>query len=407
MYDEYTFEKTKPLADLSWRKLRQRVASLADALRKMGVEPGDRVAAYLSNTPDAIVFAMANPTPEVAPEEIEKHVAVVGTGRSDYPNQINNVLAFPGVFRGALDAGATRITEGMKVAAADAIAGYARQSCAMYAGWRDSCDGCTDPPAKWGRVTSEACQNGAGAANTCTVPTLADQTVNTFGLNTDGDVNDDDKFYLGFTCGGAAPAEEEVDRSCPEGQLVVGVESNGRVRCASPLPAAVAEENDWHLHSPFEGPGAGYDPTLTPGIGAPDGGKAHSGVRSMHFGRHLDATTTLQDTTRLRQVAAFVLDPPVNIGPASTMAQRAEFRERILAHPEKYIAQPTLALSTAPCLMQGGVEPRHVDLRPYILCGRSITVVPGGLTRVALQRGSLVVNSSQGGGSKDTWVLGA
>jgi uncharacterized circularly permuted ATP-grasp superfamily protein len=95
------------------------------------------------------------------------------------------------------------------------------------------------------------------------------------------------------------------------------------------------------------------------------------------------------------------------VGPHSTPAQQAEMRDRILANPRNYIAQPTIALSTAPCLVDGGVEPRHVDLRPYILCGRSITVVPGGLTRVALQRGSLVVNSSQGGGSKDTWVLGA
>ncbi|MGQ0733922.1 MAG: circularly permuted type 2 ATP-grasp protein [Acidobacteriota bacterium] len=95
------------------------------------------------------------------------------------------------------------------------------------------------------------------------------------------------------------------------------------------------------------------------------------------------------------------------VGPHSTVAQQQEMRDRILAHPRNYIAQPTLALSAAPCLVEGGVEPRHVDLRPYILGGQSITVVPGGLTRVALQRGSLVVNSSQGGGSKDTWVLGA
>jgi uncharacterized circularly permuted ATP-grasp superfamily protein len=95
------------------------------------------------------------------------------------------------------------------------------------------------------------------------------------------------------------------------------------------------------------------------------------------------------------------------VGPHSTSAQHAEMRDRILANPRNYIAQPTIALSTAPCLVDGGVEPRHVDLRPYVLCGRTITVVPGGLTRVALQRGSLVVNSSQGGGSKDTWVLGA
>ena len=94
------------------------------------------------------------------------------------------------------------------------------------------------------------------------------------------------------------------------------------------------------------------------------------------------------------------------IGPHSTAAEREEFRRRITANPRNYIAQPTLALSTAPSFLDGGVEPRHVDLRPYVLCtGDTCTVVPGGLTRVALRRGSLVVNSSQGGGSKDTWVL--
>ena len=94
------------------------------------------------------------------------------------------------------------------------------------------------------------------------------------------------------------------------------------------------------------------------------------------------------------------------IGPHSTAAQRTEFRERILANPRNYIAQPTLALSGAPSFLDDGIEPRHVDLRPYVLCnGPDCTVVPGGLTRVALRRGSLVVNSSQGGGSKDTWVL--
>ncbi len=93
------------------------------------------------------------------------------------------------------------------------------------------------------------------------------------------------------------------------------------------------------------------------------------------------------------------------IGPHSSQAQRDEFRERVRANPRNYIAQPTLKLSCAPCFVEGRVEPRHVDLRPYILYGREITIVPGGLTRVALQKGSLVVNSSQGGGSKDTWVL--
>jgi uncharacterized circularly permuted ATP-grasp superfamily protein len=95
------------------------------------------------------------------------------------------------------------------------------------------------------------------------------------------------------------------------------------------------------------------------------------------------------------------------IGPHSSQQQRDDFRARILAEPRNYIAQPTLALSSAPCLIDGEVEARHIDLRPYILMGEKVTLVPGGLTRVALRKGSLVVNSSQGGGSKDTWVLRA
>jgi len=93
------------------------------------------------------------------------------------------------------------------------------------------------------------------------------------------------------------------------------------------------------------------------------------------------------------------------IGPHSTRQQRDEFRDRIMAEPRNYIAQATLTLSAAPCFMDGRIEPRHVDLRPYVLFGEKVTIVPGGLTRVALRKGSLVVNSSQGGGSKDTWVL--
>jgi len=93
------------------------------------------------------------------------------------------------------------------------------------------------------------------------------------------------------------------------------------------------------------------------------------------------------------------------VGPQSTAIEREEFRRRILADPRNFIAQPTLALSRAACVIGGQIEPRHVDLRPYVLYGHGITVVPGGLTRVALRKGSLVVNSSQGGGSKDTWVL--
>jgi uncharacterized circularly permuted ATP-grasp superfamily protein len=93
------------------------------------------------------------------------------------------------------------------------------------------------------------------------------------------------------------------------------------------------------------------------------------------------------------------------IGPHSTEEQRSEFARRIEANPRNYIAQPTLDFSRAPCLIGDHLEPRHVDLRPYILFGDKVNVVAGGLTRVALQKGSLVVNSSQGGGSKDTWVL--
>ena len=93
------------------------------------------------------------------------------------------------------------------------------------------------------------------------------------------------------------------------------------------------------------------------------------------------------------------------IGPTSSRAEIEEFRLRILANPSNYIAQPTLALSTCPTFVEQGIAPRHIDLRPYVLSGRDITIVPGGLTRVALREGSLVVNSSQGGGTKDTWVL--
>jgi uncharacterized circularly permuted ATP-grasp superfamily protein len=93
------------------------------------------------------------------------------------------------------------------------------------------------------------------------------------------------------------------------------------------------------------------------------------------------------------------------VGPAATAEQHAEFAARIEANPRNYIAQPTLSLSRVPTIQDGALQGRHVDLRPYILYGKDIFVLPGGLTRVALKEGSLVVNSSQGGGSKDTWVL--
>jgi uncharacterized circularly permuted ATP-grasp superfamily protein len=95
------------------------------------------------------------------------------------------------------------------------------------------------------------------------------------------------------------------------------------------------------------------------------------------------------------------------VGPAATQAELAQFRAVLQQHPANYIAQPTLALSTCPTFVEAGIAPRHIDLRPYVLSGKSVQTVPGGLTRVALKEGSLVVNSSQGGGTKDTWVLEA
>ncbi len=93
------------------------------------------------------------------------------------------------------------------------------------------------------------------------------------------------------------------------------------------------------------------------------------------------------------------------VGPASTQAEIEDFRQRVLAKPDGYIAQPTLALSVCPTHVEAGIAPRHIDLRPFVLSGKTVSMVPGGLTRVALKEGSLVVNSSQGGGTKDTWVL--
>ena len=93
------------------------------------------------------------------------------------------------------------------------------------------------------------------------------------------------------------------------------------------------------------------------------------------------------------------------IGPKSTKEEQEAYAARVKANPAGFIAQPTLSLSTCPTLVEEGVAPRHVDFRPFVLSGETVQVTPGGLTRVALREGSLVVNSSQGGGVKDTWVL--
>ncbi|AEG93632.1 circularly permuted type 2 ATP-grasp protein [Ramlibacter tataouinensis] len=93
------------------------------------------------------------------------------------------------------------------------------------------------------------------------------------------------------------------------------------------------------------------------------------------------------------------------VGPASTQQEIEDFRKAVEAHPGGYIAQPTLSLSSCPTFVDAGIAPRHIDLRPFVLSGKEVQMVPGGLTRVALKQGSLVVNSSQGGGTKDTWIL--
>jgi uncharacterized circularly permuted ATP-grasp superfamily protein len=93
------------------------------------------------------------------------------------------------------------------------------------------------------------------------------------------------------------------------------------------------------------------------------------------------------------------------VGPAASKAELEDFRQRLKANPAAYIAQPTLSLSTCPTFVENGIAPRHIDLRPFVLSGKETRLVPGGLTRVALREGSLVVNSSQGGGTKDTWVV--
>ena len=93
------------------------------------------------------------------------------------------------------------------------------------------------------------------------------------------------------------------------------------------------------------------------------------------------------------------------VGPASSKQEIEDFRQRLIAKPDGYISQPTLALSACPTYVESGIAPRHIDLRPFVLSGKTVSMVPGGLTRVALKEGSLVVNSSQGGGTKDTWIL--
>lgn len=119
---------------------------------------------------------------------------------------------------------------------APAITAYAHSSCSVYLGWRKDCDGCASAPEKWGHAGGDSCENGAGSNGTCTTPMLGESTVSLYGLNTDEDVEDDDKLYAGFRCEGTT-ASSVVPASCATDEFVVGVEGDGMLRCA---PVAVA-----------------------------------------------------------------------------------------------------------------------------------------------------------------------
>lgn len=112
--------------------------------------------------------------------------------------------------------------------------GYVRDSCALYLGWQDACAGCTSAPVKWGRAGDASCQNGAGADNTCSTANLGVESVNLFGLNPDGNVDDNDKLHIGLHCGAPAPASGSATTMCPVGQFVTGTSPDGSFRCASP-----------------------------------------------------------------------------------------------------------------------------------------------------------------------------
>jgi hypothetical protein len=124
--------------------------------------------------------------------------------------------------------------------ASGSVLGYVRERCSLYFGQRDSCNGCEDPPVRWGSVGTTACDPGVGVGNTCTTVPLGGVDVNLFGLDLDGDGNNDDKYHLGMRC---APPEEATSvgkGSCPDGQLVAGIQGDGSLRCVSPAPVIAA-----------------------------------------------------------------------------------------------------------------------------------------------------------------------
>jgi hypothetical protein len=129
-------------------------------------------------------------------------------------------------------------------AASGAVLAFIRSSCFVHLGWRDDCNGCTTAPSKWGRANDAKCDNGAGADNTCTMATLGGETVRLFGLNTDGDVDGNDKFHLGFSCEATAGQGGPAPGPCPLGQFVVGTHADGSVECAAPTSATAGYVRD-------------------------------------------------------------------------------------------------------------------------------------------------------------------
>lgn len=135
------------------------------------------------------------------------------------------------------------------VTARGVITSYVINSCETYLGWLDGCSGCTDPPSKWGRASKTSCEDGQGSSNVCINPTLDNEDVRLFGLNTDGTVDGNDQFYTGFRCDGATASGGPPAATCQAGELVVGLEADGLLRCASPAPAAQAAiQSGCHLY---------------------------------------------------------------------------------------------------------------------------------------------------------------
>ncbi len=116
----------------------------------------------------------------------------------------------------------------------EAAVGYVRSQCSVYLGWSDSCDGCNTPPAKWGRANDADCASGAGANGTCTTAMLGGESVNLVGINTDGDVDGNDKFHIGLSCNTEASSDVTADAQCPDGLFVTGVDADGKIKCSDP-----------------------------------------------------------------------------------------------------------------------------------------------------------------------------